>query len=181
MVKELKLDKALAINAHQSVTVNELFTLAEFATQYSNILEVGSYKGRSSRVLGDNTNGKLTCIDPWDGQIGFKGPKYAPNGGDYELVEFLNNLHDLIGFGKVKYFKGEFKDYDIHGHDMVFIDAIHEYESVKADINHAIKLMDGKGLICGHDFLEYWPGVIQAVQEVLPNYTVKDTIWYVKL
>lgn len=49
--------------------------------------------------------------------------------------------------------------------DSVFIDASHEYEDCKADIQMWSRHCKPDGLICGHD---YWPidaGVIRAVQE----------------
>lgn len=177
----MNIARALKIDAQQSVSGSELYTLAEFAVQYKHIVEVGAFKGRSSRAIADNTLGKLTCVDPWNGLIEFKGPKKEINGYVPEFKEFLKNLEDHILTGKVNYFREKFQKFRPLFCDMVFIDAIHEYDSVIEDIQHAIYIMDGKGLLCGHDYASYWPGVIQAVDEMFPNRKVKDTIWYVRL
>jgi hypothetical protein len=61
--------------------------------------------------------------------------------------------------------------------DVVFIDACHTYEGTKKQI----ELYRGDHLICGHDYNKVsWPGVVQAVDEMLPNKsTVPNTsIWY---
>ena len=44
---------------------------------------------------------------------------------------------------------------------MIFIDADHDYESVRKDIEFARKVQTN--IICGHDY--NWPGVQQAVNE----------------
>ena len=64
--------------------------------------------------------------------------------------------------------------------DMIFIDAIHEYDALKADVAHALKLMKS-GLLCGHDYNDSWPGVIEAVNELFPKFDVCGTIWSVQI
>jgi hypothetical protein len=53
--------------------------------------------------------------------------------------------------------------------DFVFIDACHEYESVKKDILVWMpKIKDG-GILSGHDYGRGFPGVAQAVDEIFGN------------
>lgn len=64
----------------------------------------------------------------------------------------------------------------------VFIDACHTYEGTKGQIKkYKDKLMPNKrSQLCGHDYCpKSWPGVVQAVDELLPNKTVvpQTTIW----
>jgi hypothetical protein len=180
-LSSMNIARALTIDGTQSVSESELYILAEMASRYRNIVEVGSFKGRSARAMADNTNGKLTCIDPWNGLVEFKGYKKEVNGYTPEFIAFKKNLEDHILSGKVDYYKGKFQDFYIPYPDMVFIDAIHEYDSVIEDITHSLKLMGKHGLICGHDYADYWPGVIKAVDEIFPNKQVEETIWYVEL
>lgn len=44
---------------------NELEWIAEVASKSSNILELGSFLGRSTRVMCDNTSGFVTAVDLW--------------------------------------------------------------------------------------------------------------------
>ena len=59
----LKLDKALSIPGWMTVT--EFCWLAEQATKHLRIVEIGSYLGRSTRALADNTPGWVLAVDDW--------------------------------------------------------------------------------------------------------------------
>lgn len=64
--------------------------------------------------------------------------------------------------------------------DIIFIDGDHSYEAVKKDIIlYTPKLKDG-GLLTGHD-IDY-PGVNQAVTELIENYDVAPNyVWFKKI
>jgi hypothetical protein len=49
--------------------------------------------------------------------------------------------------------------------DFVYIDANHEYDYVKQDIEDWVPMLKEGGLLCGHDFSADCPGVIRAVIE----------------
>jgi predicted O-methyltransferase YrrM len=51
--------------------------------------------------------------------------------------------------------------------DFVFIDASHDYHSVKGDIEYYTSKLKPNGWLCGHDI--DFPGVNKAVNELLPN------------
>jgi predicted O-methyltransferase YrrM len=51
------------------------------------------------------------------------------------------------------------------GVDFVYIDGNHDYEHVKADIEHYYPLVRSGGIIGGHDFRDSFPGVMRAVNE----------------
>jgi predicted O-methyltransferase YrrM len=58
--------------------------------------------------------------------------------------------------------------------DFVFIDAHHEYDSVREDILAWLPKVKRGGVIAGHDINGHYPGVGQAVREVLPQAEVRD-------
>lgn len=62
--------------------------------------------------------------------------------------------------------------------DFVFIDASHDYESAKKDILAWQEKIVPGGMLCGHDV--HWPGVIQALEEVVPDYEAAgvDNVWF---
>lgn len=64
--------------------------------------------------------------------------------------------------------------------DLVFIDASHSYEFVRLDIIKYRKKLKPKGWLTGHD-IDY-PGVYQAVNELLDDYNTADNnVWYTQI
>ena len=66
--------------------------------------------------------------------------------------------------------------------DFVFIDASHEYEDVKKDIQIWLPKIKKGGILAGHDYYigyDYFPGVKAAVNECLSNFeTYADCFIY---
>lgn len=56
--------------------------------------------------------------------------------------------------------------------DFVYIDALHDYESVKADINAWFHKVKRGGILAGHDYSSDWPGVMQAVNELVEEFNL---------
>jgi cephalosporin hydroxylase len=65
--------------------------------------------------------------------------------------------------------------------DFVFIDAAHDYENVRADILAWRPKVKVGGYLGGHDFILNYPGVIQAVHELVPNAAVIGTSWLTQI
>jgi len=65
--------------------------------------------------------------------------------------------------------------------DFVFIDAAHDYASVKKDISAWIKKIKVGGIICGHDY-DLFPGVTKAVDELLWGVEFdEDYTWFTEV
>lgn len=80
---DLNLTKADNIDGF--MYIDELCWLAEQAHEQANILEIGSWKGRSTRAMADNSKGHITVIDPfYDGYL---------NGMNLRLI-FESNLRE---------------------------------------------------------------------------------------
>jgi hypothetical protein len=62
--------------------------------------------------------------------------------------------------------------------DFVFIDASHDYNSVKKDLQAWMPKVRLGGLLSGHD--EHWEGVRKALNEFVPDYTRTgiDNTWF---
>lgn len=60
-----------------------------------------------------------------------------------------------------------------------FIDALHTYEAVKADIAAWKPKVVSGGILAGHDYV--WDTVKQAVDEAFPEVNVVGTSWWVQL
>ena len=144
------------------------------------IVEVGSWKGRSTKALLD-TKKKVIAVDTFEGSDDPRDltndmakkedifAEFKKNVGHYENLKILkkDSLKAAAQFG----------DKSV---DMVFIDANHTYEGVLADIKAWGP--KAKRIICGHDYADGWPGVKKAVEEVYgKKFHVVGSIWYVEL
>jgi len=157
----------------------ELEWLAEQASKSSCILELGSFLGRSTRAICDNTNGWVYSVDMWEQE----GNKLE---ADFVAAfkQYQQNLKDHIDSGFLKVYKNttdiaieRFLNSKIR-FDFIFIDADHTYEQVRKDIIGCKKLLAPNGVLSGHDF--NWEGVERAVRELAPNYKLHNYIWYTK-
>lgn len=177
---DISIDKAEVIPNLLYPTPAELVWLAKQAKQHKLIVEVGSYLGRSTRALADNTPGTVWAFDDWNGPRDEAGIKQDLLEQFKSNTKDLNNLSILVGdhanpnILPVEWLRGSDKP------DMVFIDGSHEYEDVKRDLMIWKARLARQGLLCGHDI--HWETVKQAVAEIFPDYKVapNTNIWYVE-
>ncbi len=138
-----------------------------------NCLEIGSYKGRSSSYIASSAN-TLVCIDSFkaDGSGQEQQIAYTTLNEFLENTKKFNNIAPFIGESyKVHH---QFKEEQF---DLIFIDGMHDYESVMRDINDYWPKLKNGGIMCLHDYQKDWPGVIKAVDKKFgkPN-SVHDTV-----
>jgi hypothetical protein len=156
----------------------ELHWLAAQASTKKSIVEIGSFLGRSTRALADNTEGVVYAMDDW------KGPRdiyIAKETSNTFYDQFVENMGDLIASGKVVPVRANHRELETEIEpDMVFIDGSHTYEDVKADVEFWKTRVNG-GVLCGHD-IDYLT-VSNAVRDTLGDdfTTVLETnLWYRK-
>jgi precorrin-6B methylase 2 len=149
----------------------ELRWLFDTAKRMASVVEIGSWKGRSTFALCSSGCPVVYAVD-----------HFAHPSEPYE-ADFLKNL---AGFGNLHVVHADSVTASefVPPADMVFIDGSHDYQSVFQDIR--LWLPKTKALICGHDFYANgvtWPGVRQAVMECFGNQdiTVCDSIWSVEV
>ncbi len=177
----MPVDISKALKIEGWMHADELLWLAQQAETRNLIVEIGSWMGRSTRALADNCPGKVLAVDTWQGsdedqhRALLEGkPK------DWLMLQFMNNLagvnvyaYRLASLAAAETFKDEL-------FDMIFIDAGHTYDDVKADILAWGNLLAPGGLLCGHDYHFEAPGVVEAVNELLDGFKVCNSIWYVQ-
>lgn len=148
----------------------------------SKIVEVGSWKGRSTsymsvEIYNSEKDIEFYCVDTWEG-----GPDHQ---GREELSElynvFLNNMKPVEGYyiplrDTSLNVSKKFEDESL---DFVFIDASHEYEDVKNDILAWLPKVKPGGILAGHDYYpegcyDWFPGVKKAVNECLNNFETSE-------
>ncbi len=177
------IDRALKIEGFMEST--ELLWLAMQASTRGLIVELGCWRGRSTRALGDNTPGVVYAVDKW--VVHEPELAGAPDGfSDTWLYdEFTANLKDLIG-EKVLPQRMDGTEaaralFCSKGRvfDMAFIDGNHETYAVRADIKNYRRLLRPGGLLCGHDY--NLASVQAAVCELLGMPQVYHNIWWVQV
>jgi len=147
--------------------IDELEWLHDQAVNMDTVLEVGAWKGRSTIALLRGCKGIVFAVDPWRG-----------NGHGYS--EFIYNTTEFTHLVIVKMPSLKAATIFTAPVDMVFIDANHEYESIKGDIE--AWLPKTKKIICGHDYGDpLSPGVKQAVDETFDDVRWVNSIWYKEL
>jgi predicted O-methyltransferase YrrM len=153
------------------MTVAELEWLHAAASKASRIAEIGSYKGRSTLALAAACPGVVYAIDVWASPPIYLDFRY--NLGDYLEGKVIPVRQPSIDAGAS--LPGEF--------DLVFIDADHAYDAVMSDLCTWVPRVKRGGVVAGHDYDAFWPGVVRAVDEVFGQ-TVKrgaGSIWYVEI
>ena len=153
------------------------FIHGERSTFGMTLIEIGTYKGDSAVIFADHFK-HVTCIDAWDDAL-FNVPGTTAKEAEAFFdarIKVLPNITKIKNHSLDTSLDGSLKA------DVIYVDASHDYESVKADLqewrSHA------RAYICGHD---YWPnrfpGVVKAVNEVFgrPFKTFCDTSWLVRV
>ena len=141
-------------------------------------VEVGSWKGKSAAFMAVEIVNSGKDITLWCVDSGL-GSTTSPHG---ELTRNLGRpLYDIFMEGMKS--GGVHRDvrtlwlpsiiastyFDDGSLDFVFIDADHEYKSVKSDIVAWILKVKKGGILAGHDHGTEFPGVDRAVKELCPT------------
>jgi predicted O-methyltransferase YrrM len=178
----LNIERALAIEGFMAPI--ELEYLAFVAQSSQAIVEVGSWCGRSTRAFADNTPGRVWAVDTWADNAYGSAPAEMTRHPNWLFNEFSKNHADTIGDKVVRVRASSVEGARIlaaegRTFDLCFVDAGHHYEDVVSDIKAWLPLVRNGGVICGHDYATYHPGVIKAVDEWVPTRTIvpDTTIW----
>ncbi len=161
-------EKATALGIQGYLEPREAEELAKLAIN-KKCLEVGSFKGLSSYCIG-TTATSLLCVDTFE----------ADGGGQTQLgklTTFDEFRKAVSRFTNVQWFIGtsEKASQTINEtFDFVFIDAMHTYEQVKADISFWWPKINKGGYMAFHDYQSGFPGVVKAVNEkfIKPTYVI---------
>jgi hypothetical protein len=158
--------------------------------QIIDIVEIGSFVGRTALAMASPGNSLVHCVDTWAGNpsdpvgsvVKSKNPDvlcfderlfktFCKNVGPKLYKTILPCVGLSSTYASVWPLKA----------DIIFIDADHSYESVKEDILAWKRHVRDGGILCGHDF-GIFPGVDKAVTELLPGFQRGGrTIWWIKL
>lgn len=146
----------------------ELQWLYETAQKYSSIIEIGSFKGRSTHALLSGTKGKVTAIDPFMIDLNPSSPLYKTK----LKKEFEDNLKDFKNLEHIEKYEHEV---DIEPVEMTFLDFTTDYSIYKQALERWIP--KATKIICGDEYT--WDSVKKAVDETFgkPDGTVGKIWW----
>jgi hypothetical protein len=154
-------------------------------------VEVGSFKGRSSiamavNIINSGKDIKFYCVDTWLGSIEHQ------SGQDSEDKDVINNNLKNIFIKNIESVKNIItsiektsieaaNDFENSSLSFVFIDASHDYENVKKDLEAWYPKIKKGGTLAGHDWT--WPDVSRAVVEFANNKRLhaQNNIWEIYL
>ena len=128
--------------------------VASLIPQGSVGVEIGVWNGASSLEFAEKTS-YLHLVDPWPGRD-----------DQYQRVVSLFrgrpvSVHRMTSAAFFRAFQGLMADW-------VYIDGLHDYESVKADLIGAVSILKPDGVIYGDDYGKK-DGVQQAVDQWAPH------------
>jgi predicted O-methyltransferase YrrM len=135
------------------------------------VVEVGSYCGRATVVLGSvvravRRDARVHAIDPHDGVVGALDEgirRTAPTlsrfrraiagaGLDDVVVTVQRRAHEVAWDAPIAF---------------LLVDGLHDYASVSRDYGHFEPWLAGGALVAFHDYADYFPGVVAFVDELL--------------
>lgn len=167
-------EKALAVEGWMpQEELAFLFAIALSLPAGAQLLEVGSWKGRSTLAFcaGLRGRGRVTAVDS------FRGDAETGEAVDVESAFRTNtdayrDMLDVIVSESLEAAK-QFRDGTF---DCVFIDAAHDYRNVQSDIRAWAPKVKPGGLLCGHDYGKF--GLSLAVHQMFGRTCHWRSIWY---
>jgi predicted O-methyltransferase YrrM len=153
-------------------------------------VELGCYKGKSTAFIGVEIHKRKRDIN-FFAIDSFQGATNSTDAKEIKAYEGISEIEEsytynvsLIG-NKIKTIVSltdkaakYFNDEEI---DVIFIDAGHSYEAVKADIEAWLPKMKPNGIMAGHDY-KAWEGVNKAVTEKFGTpHKVENDCWFIYL
>jgi predicted O-methyltransferase YrrM len=155
---------------------------------YKTFVEVGCKEGRTTgHILKTVPDSRVIAVDPWITQEASADPtKETYASWDFER-EFWANVGENRGRCAMWRMTSEqaAQAYPTENDprvDLVFIDALHDYEHVKQDIALWWPKVRIGGILSGHDFNHKWPGCERAVAEsfdLMHIGVAPDSVWFI--
>lgn len=175
-----ELSEVLPFNPHGWYGHHETFQKLIQDHQVEIAIEVGSWMGASARDIAKMLppNGYLISVDTWLGS-----EEHQPGESFYTIPiqqlfhQFLSNTihenlqHKIIPMRTESVNAAKLLASINFKADFIYIDAAHDYESIKADLYAWYPLLKEGGVFCGDDF--HHPPIIQAVNEFAKEFGLK--------
>lgn len=155
-------------------------------------VEIGSFKGRSAsamavEIINSKKDIKFYCVDTWQGSIEHQKGQSAE---DKDVVDgtlldvFKYNIRSVKNYINIiqKESAEAAKEFQDESLSFVFIDASHDYENVKQDINSWYPKIKKGGVLAGHDW--FGEDIKKAVYEFCSEHNFKvieSSCWAIEI
>ena len=162
-----------------------LYTLCYMQSIEGDVVEIGSWQGRSStflaRAVKESKNGNFYAIDHFGGNVG-KESFYKVDGTLNGLKDNFNHNISKFGLSDVVHLLDmrnteAAKQLEENTIRFLFIDGDHTKEGVRRDIELFFPRLIKGSIVVFDDYFEGFPGLVEAVDELLAQYTF-DKVFY---
>jgi MMP 1-O-methyltransferase len=164
-----------------------LYALCAFQDIVGDVVEIGSWQGRSSsflaRAVKESGNGKFYAIDHFKGNLG-KESAYMVGAADLSDLKqnFLGNM-EAVGLSQHFHVMDmsntqaaiQIADKTVR---LLFIDGDHTYEGVRKDLELFVPKLCDNAIVIFDDFSNNFPGLLGAVDEFLRGTPVSRVMAY---
>ena len=140
-----------------------------------NVLEIGSFEGRSTCWLLENTQAHVTCVDTWDGSD--EHGDELKNGLFDRFQDSIKDYKDRVTI--CRGFSGEvLRTFTCEPtFDFIYIDTTHQYDQTVLELELAYKKIKNNGIVAGHDYHPQMFGeVVNAVHFFSDKYKLPFTL-----
>jgi len=159
-----------------------LKTIAGYiASEGMTVVEVGSWKGKSTSVLAEivqKHDGRVFAVDHWEGDEGTWNKPIAETYDIFaifrknmRLLGLEDTVHPLVMASEVAY--PLFVDGSL---DLIFLDGDHRYKGFKQDLENWIPKLRKGGIICGHDCERKYSNCSEEIKRAIDANLDKVTI-----
>ncbi len=149
------------------------------------VVEIGTFVGASAAwfALHDQIE-TVTCVDPFEDHTEWSKDLERCGIPNPYFSVFLANMQELNVLHKIRVMKMFSVEAAprLGQTDLVFIDGDHSYEGCRSDIG--LYLPKAQKAICGDDYhsnergTPHFPGVVRAVNELLPHHSHVGGFWW---
>tara|TARA_Y100001970_G_scaffold79352_1_gene101010 strand:+ start:859 stop:1563 length:705 start_codon:yes stop_codon:yes gene_type:complete len=119
-----------------------------------NMLEIGSYEGRSAIFFLKNfSNSNITCVDTWSGSDEHKSVNFELIEKNFDLNTLFYQSNNLLTKHKMKsneFFKTNHKYFDL-----IYVDGDHSSDQVKIDLINSWNILNKDGFLVLDDYM-WW-------------------------
>ena len=123
-------------------------------TNIRNILEIGSYEGRSAIFFLNNfIDSNIDCIDTWSGSDEHENFDFSVIEKNFDTNTSAFQLNKRLK--KFKMTSNEFFMTNSKKYDLIFVDGDHSSNQVKIDINNSWNILNKGGYLILDDYM-WW-------------------------